>query len=92
MPPQIPPPTIDFDRFDDLTPNERDDDKTRLRKALQWLDENPKEKIATAARIFKVGRSRISHTLHRKGKGSHRGQNKILTAKQEKQVHLFVRD
>ena len=84
IPPQIPPPTIDFDRFDDLTPNERDDDKTRLRKALQWLDENPKEKIATTARIFKVRRSRILYTLYRKGKGSYKGQNKILTAKQEK--------
>ena len=40
------------------TSQNRNNDKTQLRKAIQWLSkENPRQKVATptAGRIFKVG-------------------------------------
>jgi hypothetical protein len=49
----------------DLTLNERDDDVTRLRKAKQWLKDNPKEKKSTAIKIYKLKQSTLYSSCSR---------------------------
>jgi hypothetical protein len=62
--------------------------------ALEFLRDNPTEKIATAARIYKVNanslrsnRLRANHT-----KTTHGGHNKILSEAQIKAIYKYVED
>ena len=77
---------------DDLTPNQLDPPKTRLRKAKEWLAQNPSEKTTTAARIFCVNRKTLDNAIHRKTNSSHGGQNRILNDAQEYAIHSYIRD
>jgi hypothetical protein len=84
--------SIEFDGFSDLTPNEKDPPKVRLRKAKAWLLENPGEKNATAARIFKVNGRTLSNSIKRETNPYYGGQNRILSPAQEHAMHTFIRD
>lgn len=77
--------------YTDLTPNQTDKPKIRLRKAHQWLLENPDETLTTAAKIFDLVRLTLSNHIHRQKKllGQRGGHNKILTEAHDRQVHYF---
>jgi hypothetical protein len=76
----------------DLTPNDADPPKIRLRKAKAWLIENPIESQAVAARVFKVNRKTLHNSIQRGELNLHHGgQNKILTQSQEEAIHKFIR-
>ena len=62
----------------DLTPNERDDNVTRLQKAKQWLKDNLKEKKSTAIRIYKLKQLTLYSSASRPKGCTRKSQNKIL--------------
>jgi hypothetical protein len=45
------------------TPNELTDKHTRIQQAKEWLRTNPKETLATAARIFKVNPTSLRRSI-----------------------------
>src|ERR1700721_233394 len=69
------------------------DNKIRLREALQFLINNPQEKKATAARIYKVNEHTLSSAFdHINQYTIPRGrQNKILSELQNRAIIGFIR-
>jgi hypothetical protein len=73
------------------TPNNTFSSRVRIQQAKDWLKENPKEKIVTAARIFKIPRTTLSFSIHHANNRSVGGLNRILAPGQEKSVNMFIR-
>lgn len=70
--------STDIDDDDlDLTPNDRDDTKTRIRKAIAFVDKTG-ERPGTAASIYKVHLTSVCSALKRPKNRQYGGQNKIL--------------
>jgi hypothetical protein len=74
----------------DTAPNENDDLPTRIRKAKDFLRDNPDEQQVTAARIYNLHRTTLTSAIHRPH-DQHGGQNKILQGPQKQALHLFIR-
>ena len=74
------------------------EDKARLANAVQWLQENPSEKVTTAGRIFKANphliRVAISRAKRRPiGKVvKNGGHNKILSNSQEEAIQPYCQE
>ncbi|RFU29060.1 hypothetical protein B7463_g7278, partial [Scytalidium lignicola] len=57
--------------------------KEHVRKAKDWLAENPTESQSVAAKLFKINKSTLNMAIRRSNQPSAKGQNKILTISQE---------
>lgn len=79
----------------DSVPNNADSLQTRIDNAKAFLRENPDEKIACAAQIFKLAHTTLYGSIARDKKpisrGQRGGQNKILDEHHVKVVHQFIR-
>lgn len=79
----------------DSVPNNADSLQTRIDNAKAFLRENPDEKIACAAQIFKLAHTTLYGSISRDKKpisrGQRGGQNKILDEHQVKVIHQFIR-
>lgn len=75
----------------DLTPNEGDDDATRLQKAKRWLRDNPEGKRCTAARLYNLKPSTLYSSCSRPESRKRGGHNKILQEHQIAALHLYIR-
>ncbi len=75
----------------DLTPNQITDLSTRIRKAKEFLQENPDEQTITVAWIYNIGKTTLRSSISRRPAVSDRGrQNKILQEHQQKALHQFI--
>src|SRR5436190_17600130 len=79
----------------DLTPNQINDISTRLYKAKEFLQKNPKDRKMTAARIFNLPESTLRSSISRPqrtrpghGRGGH---NRILQGHEKEALHQFIR-
>jgi hypothetical protein len=85
-----PPPTSSSDSDE---PNATASPKTRLKQALRFLRRHPKEKQATACRIYDVKPKTLNNAVLRAPRGpvQHGGQNKGLSIGQERVVDGFIK-
>ncbi|RDW84376.1 hypothetical protein BP6252_01966 [Coleophoma cylindrospora] len=74
-------------------PNQIDSKQVRLDNALKFLDENPTERVLTAARIFNVNATTIHTRRRRRNKhpGLWGGQNKILQSHEQEVIQTMIR-
>ena len=74
-----------------IPPNDTDPPKIRLRKAKEWLIQNPTETQAVASRIFNIHKKTLNNSINRgQSNPHHGGQNKILSQSQEHAIHTFI--
>jgi hypothetical protein len=74
-----------------IPPNDTDPPKIRLRKAKEWLIQNPTETQAVASRIFNIHKKTLNNSINRgQSNAHHGGQNKILSQSQEHAIHTFI--
>ena len=57
--------TPDLDLIPDQIPNQINDISARIRKAKEFLQENPKEHLITAARIYNLPESTLRSAISR---------------------------
>ena len=69
--------------------NETDNISTRLRKAKEFIQNNPKEQRITAARIYNLPESTLRSSISR-DQHIHGGQNKILQEHHKHAIHQFI--
>jgi hypothetical protein len=80
-----------MDLNQDLTSNQTDDSSTRIRKAKEFLQQNPDEHTKTAAHIFNLPPTTLKSSIARPQNRIHSRQNKILQEYQIKALHEFIR-
>ena len=72
------------------TPNKYSDQRALIQEAKEWLEQNPNEKIVTAARIFHVPPTSVRYAVEQATKCPIGGSNWILTPGQEKGKNSFI--
>ena len=70
--------------------------RNRLASAIQWIQENPMEKLVVAGRIFKVQPDSIQMALKRAKrkdkKTGRRGHNKVLSETQTEAIQGYCKE
>ena len=82
-------PDQDLTLNQDIIPNQINDIPTRIRKAKEFLQKNPKEHLITAARIYNLSESTLQSSISQ-DQHIHGGQNKILQEHQKHAIHQFI--
>ena len=69
--------------------------KAQLTAAIQWIQENPTEKLVVAARIYKVKPDSIRIALKRmqkRNRTTHGGHNKVLIDTQTEAIRAYCKE
>ena len=82
--------TLNQDLIPDQIPNQINDIPIRIRKAKEFLQENSKEHLITAAHIYNLPESTLWSLISRPQAIKHDEQNQILQEHQKNAIHLFI--